>query len=187
MVRFLSGSGAGVRPAPIHLCRGWLMRCPQCGSETPDGEWNCGSCRMNVYWASRHYEDLARIRGGQGVPPAADTPSFLRQAHAHAMNERAERGGKDEHRVRQIARRAMRGKGDDPEKRDHAEDETGSGTGIALEPARNNAFLQSRREGRGAAATTRDRGTRDSGKTRRASTSRGPYAPAVPARLHSDG
>jgi hypothetical protein len=84
------------------------MQCPQCGAETPDEEWNCASCRMNVYWASQHYEDLARIRQGQGVPTAAPTPSFLVQAHESAMNERADRGGRDEHKVRQIARRAMR-------------------------------------------------------------------------------
>jgi hypothetical protein len=63
---------------------------------------------MNVYWASQHYEDLARIRRQKGLPPAADTPSFLLQAHEHAMNERAGRGGRVEHRVRQIARRVMR-------------------------------------------------------------------------------
>ncbi|SRR6266487_4274489 len=84
------------------------MQCPQCGEQTPDEEWNCASCRINVYWASQHYEDLARIRQGQGLPIAATTPSFLVQAHERAMNERADRGGRVEHRVRQIARRAMR-------------------------------------------------------------------------------
>jgi hypothetical protein len=84
------------------------MRCPQCGAEVPDEEWNCPECRINVYWASQHYPDLARIRRGLGLASAADTPSFLRQAHEHAMNERAEAGGRAEHRVRQIARRVMR-------------------------------------------------------------------------------
>jgi hypothetical protein len=64
---------------------------------------------MNVYWASQHYEDLAGIRRRQGVQCPADTPSFLLRAHASAMDERAERGGKVEHKVRQIARRVMRG------------------------------------------------------------------------------
>jgi hypothetical protein len=63
---------------------------------------------MNVYWASQHYSDLAGIRHGQGLPIAADTPPFLVQAHARAMDERADRGGRVEHKVRQIARRAMR-------------------------------------------------------------------------------
>jgi len=84
------------------------MRCPQCGAETLDEEWNCASCRMNVYWASQHYEGLARIRQHQGLPTAADTPPFLLEAHQRAMNERADRGGRVEHKVRQIARLAMR-------------------------------------------------------------------------------
>jgi hypothetical protein len=86
------------------------MQCPQCGSETPDEEWNCPSCRMNVYWASQHYEDLARIRRQQGLRTAAATPSFLLQAHERAMMERVDRGGRVEHKVRQIARLAMRGR-----------------------------------------------------------------------------
>jgi len=84
------------------------MRCPQCGAETLDDEWNCASCRINVYWASQHYADLARIREHQGLSVAAETPSFLVEAHQHAMSERANRGGQVEHKVRQIARRAMR-------------------------------------------------------------------------------
>jgi hypothetical protein len=86
------------------------MQCPQCGVETPDEEWNCASCRINVYWASQHYEDLAGIRQQQGQPVTADTPAFLLQAHERAMADRASRGGRVEHKVRQIARRAMRGK-----------------------------------------------------------------------------
>jgi hypothetical protein len=83
------------------------MKCAQCDAETPDEEWNCVSCRMNVYWASQHLPELARMRDHFGLPGAAHTPAFLRQAHAEAMNERAGRGGREEHRVRQIARRAM--------------------------------------------------------------------------------
>lgn len=84
------------------------MRCPQCGAETPDEEWNCVACRMNVYWASQHFEDLAGVRKQQGLPAGAPTPPFLLQVHEAAMDERAERGGRVEHKVRQIARRAMR-------------------------------------------------------------------------------
>jgi len=83
------------------------MRCPQCGAETPDKEWNCVACRMNVYWASRHFKDLAGIRQQQGLPETAPTPAFLVQVHQAAMGERADRGGRVEHKVRQIARRAM--------------------------------------------------------------------------------
>lgn len=84
------------------------MECPQCGAQTPDEEWNCVSCRMNIYWASQHYGDLAGIRQRQGLASAADTPAFLRSVHEQAMNERADHGGRVEHRVRQIARRVMR-------------------------------------------------------------------------------
>jgi hypothetical protein len=84
------------------------MECPQCGAQTPDEEWNCTACRINVYWASQHYGDLARIRRRQGLDGAADTPPFLREVHQHAMDERAGAGGRVEHRVRQIARRVMR-------------------------------------------------------------------------------
>lgn len=84
------------------------MRCPQCGAETPDEEWNCLSCRINLYWATQHYEALARIRAGQGLRLATDTPPFLREAHAREMGERIERTGRVEHKVRQIARIAMR-------------------------------------------------------------------------------
>jgi hypothetical protein len=86
------------------------LRCPQCGLETPDGEWNCVSCRINVYWASQHYDDLASIRGRQGLPGTAATPPFLLGAHERAMTERASRGGAVEHKVRQIARAALRGR-----------------------------------------------------------------------------
>jgi hypothetical protein len=85
------------------------MQCPQCGAETPDEEWNCVSCRINVYWASQHFEALAGMRQRLGLGAAAATPSFLLRAHASAMDYRADRGGKVEHKVRQIARRVMRG------------------------------------------------------------------------------
>lgn len=85
------------------------MRCPQCGAETPDEDWNCVACRMNVYWASQHFDDLAGIRTEQGLSASAPTPPFLVRVHESAMDERADRGGRVEHKVRQIARRAMRG------------------------------------------------------------------------------
>lgn len=90
------------------------MQCPQCGAQTPEEEWNCVSCRINVYWASQHYEDLAWIRQRQGLLAPAETPLFLLSAHRSAMGERAGRGGKVEHKVRQIARRAMRRAAGDP-------------------------------------------------------------------------
>ncbi|TMF14678.1 MAG: hypothetical protein E6I33_08790 [Chloroflexi bacterium] len=85
------------------------MTCPQCGAATPDDEWNCTSCRINLYWASRHYPELARIRDAQGLATAAKTPSFLIKTHQTVMDDRAGRGGRVEHRVRGIARRFIRG------------------------------------------------------------------------------
>jgi hypothetical protein len=61
-----------------------------------------------VYWASQHYERLAHIRQEQGLPAAAETPPFLLRVHELAMDERADRGGRVEHKVRQIARQVMR-------------------------------------------------------------------------------
>lgn len=84
------------------------MRCPQCGAETPDEDWNCISCRINLYWASQHYDALAHIRERQGLRAAAETPDFLRRAHEREMTERIDRNGRVEHKVRQIARLAMR-------------------------------------------------------------------------------
>ena len=84
------------------------MKCPQCGAETPDEEWNCVSCRINVYWASQHYKDLAAIRQLDGLPDGASTPAFLIKAHQNAMDDRAGRGGRAEHKVRRIARLVMR-------------------------------------------------------------------------------
>jgi hypothetical protein len=83
------------------------VECPQCGAQTPDGDWNCPACRINVFWASRHYDDLAGIRRRHGEPLAASTPQFLLLAHERAMREREARGGRVEHKVRRIARRAM--------------------------------------------------------------------------------
>ena len=84
------------------------MKCPQCGAETPDQEWNCVNCRINVYWASQHFDELATIRKEHGDAVAAPTPPFLVKVHANAMDDRSGRGGKKEHKVRQIARMVMR-------------------------------------------------------------------------------
>ena len=89
------------------------MRCPQCGAETPDEEWNCTSCRVNLYWAHQHYEELARIREQQGLDARASSPSFLITSHQREMRDRARRGGQIENKVRNIARRVMRGQSTD--------------------------------------------------------------------------
>lgn len=84
------------------------MQCPNCGAQTPESEWNCVSCRINVYWASQHYEELARIRQEHGMRPNTSTPAFLVQTHRSAMDDRADKGGRVEHKVREIARMVMR-------------------------------------------------------------------------------
>ena len=83
------------------------MKCPNCGKETPEDKWNCVHCRINLYWASKHYEDLAQIRKEHGDPASAPTPPFLRQVHKSAMDDRTDRGLNVDHRVRNIARHAM--------------------------------------------------------------------------------
>ena len=65
------------------------MRCPQCGAETPDDEWNCVSCRINLYWASQHYQRLLEIRERQGLPSSPSSAPFLVKAHKDAMDDRA--------------------------------------------------------------------------------------------------
>ena len=85
------------------------MRCPQCGSETPDDGWNCVSCRINLYWANQHHRELAQIRERQGLNATTATPAFLIKAHRTVMDDRADKGGSEEQRVRQVARRLMRG------------------------------------------------------------------------------
>ena len=109
MGRGTNETGDLAQTVPVLIRGFWTMQCPQCGAQTPDEGWNCVSCRVNVYWASQHYRDLAGIRERQGLRDAADTPSFLLAAHAAAMGERANRGGNVEHKVRQIARRVMSG------------------------------------------------------------------------------
>jgi hypothetical protein len=81
------------------------MRCPSCGAETPDAEWNCTACRMNVYWASQHFDALARARAQQGLSRDVETPEFLRQAHRSAMSERSDTAVL--HKVRRVARLVM--------------------------------------------------------------------------------
>jgi hypothetical protein len=85
------------------------MRCPQCGAETPDDQWNCVSCRINLYWAHQHFDELARMRTQQGLEAEAEIPPFLVRVSERELGDRARRGGSGENKVRQIARRVMRG------------------------------------------------------------------------------
>lgn len=84
------------------------MQCPQCGAETPNDAWNCVSCRINLYWAHEHYEELARIRARQSIEKRPSSPPFLVNIHRHELGERARRGLNGMNKVREIARRVMR-------------------------------------------------------------------------------
>jgi hypothetical protein len=88
------------------------MLCPNCRAETPDEEWNCISCRINLYWATQHYLELEEIRARQGLTSVTDTPAFLVASHRHEMDSRASRGGRVEHKVRTVARLFMRRRSD---------------------------------------------------------------------------
>jgi hypothetical protein len=85
------------------------MQCPQCGAEVPEDAWNCPSCRINLYWAHLHYEELARIRTQQGLDTHASTPSFLVAVSQRELTDRAGRGLNVMNKVRTIARRVMNG------------------------------------------------------------------------------
>lgn len=85
------------------------MICPQCGAENAEDQWNCSACRINLYWATQHYDELASLREQKGLDPHAQTPSFLVQVSKHELDDRAERGLKTESKVRTIARRVMNG------------------------------------------------------------------------------
>ena len=86
------------------------MKCPNCGVETPEEEWNCVSCRINLYWALQHFDGLAGRREQQGLPATPSSPSFLVKAHRDAMDDRARRGLQTENKVRAVARKFMRRK-----------------------------------------------------------------------------
>ncbi|WIG59797.1 MAG: hypothetical protein OJF49_002544 [Ktedonobacterales bacterium] len=85
------------------------MQCPQCGAETPDDQWNCVSCRINLYWASQHYAELAAMRAKAGLDTQTHTPPFLVNVSKRELGERDQRGGPTMNKVREIARRVMRG------------------------------------------------------------------------------
>ena len=85
------------------------MICPQCGAENTESAWNCVSCRINLYWASQHYDELARVREQKGLDPHAQTPAFLVRVSEHELAERARRGLKTDSKVRTIARKVMNG------------------------------------------------------------------------------
>jgi hypothetical protein len=54
-----------------------MIECPQCGTSSEDDVKNCRSCRVNMYWAFQHYEELAAIRQANRLAPCPATASFL--------------------------------------------------------------------------------------------------------------
>jgi hypothetical protein len=51
--------------------------CPQCGTENDDDAKNCKSCRINMYWAFQHYEELASLREANALPARPQSATFL--------------------------------------------------------------------------------------------------------------
>jgi hypothetical protein len=54
-----------------------MAECPQCGTMNNDDAKNCSECRINMYWAFQHYEELVAIREINKLTPRPDTTSFL--------------------------------------------------------------------------------------------------------------
>ena len=54
-----------------------MTECPQCGTMNEDDVKNCSGCRINMYWAFQHYEELAAIRQVNKLVPRPETSPFL--------------------------------------------------------------------------------------------------------------
>jgi hypothetical protein len=54
-----------------------MTECPQCGLVNEDDVKNCRRCRVNMYWAFQHYQELAALREAARLNPQPETPSFL--------------------------------------------------------------------------------------------------------------
>ena len=54
-----------------------MTECPQCGTQNEDDAKNCKSCRVNLYWAFQHYEELTKLRQERQLPPRPQTAAFL--------------------------------------------------------------------------------------------------------------
>ena len=49
-----------------------MTECPQCGTMNEDDTKNCKGCRVNLYWAFQHYEELAALRTANDLRPKPD-------------------------------------------------------------------------------------------------------------------
>ncbi|HEX7737350.1 MAG TPA: hypothetical protein VF458_21060 [Ktedonobacteraceae bacterium] len=54
-----------------------MTACPQCGTMNEDNVKNCSQCRINMYWAYQHFQELAAIRENNKLAPAPQSPVFL--------------------------------------------------------------------------------------------------------------
>lgn len=54
-----------------------MTECPQCGTMNEDDVKNCSGCRVNMYWAFQHYDELAAIRKENSLMPHPETSYFL--------------------------------------------------------------------------------------------------------------
>ncbi len=54
-----------------------MIECPQCGTINEDDVKNCKACRINMYWAFQHHEELAAIRQANVLASRPETPPFL--------------------------------------------------------------------------------------------------------------
>src|SRR6266496_1572772 len=54
-----------------------MTECPQCGTMNEDDIKNCRACRINMYWAFQHYEELTALREASKLAPRPETASFL--------------------------------------------------------------------------------------------------------------
>lgn len=54
-----------------------MVECPQCATMNEDNVKNCSGCRVNMYWAFQHYEELAALREANKLAPRSETPPFL--------------------------------------------------------------------------------------------------------------
>ena len=54
-----------------------MIECPQCGTTNEDDVKNCKGCRINMYWAFQHDEELAVIRKANKLAARPEAASFL--------------------------------------------------------------------------------------------------------------
>ena len=54
-----------------------MTECPQCGTINEDNTKNCLGCRVNMYWAFQHYDELAALRQANRLSPRPESAPFL--------------------------------------------------------------------------------------------------------------